>query len=295
MRNITNIWNLLGTVVGILLLLSHTPILSIVGFLVIVIETTILFKNNHFMLRILAFLLFILLWWNITSHLRLIESYILPSPVDVLHIIFTQRDVIGKHLWYTLSISYIGLLLSLIFGTLLAIIMHTISPLEDLLYPITVLSQATPTIAVAPLIILWFGFGRAPKIGVVVWVTFFPITINTLLGLSSVNKDMIDVMKTMGASQWQIFRHIIFPHTLAYTLTGLEITSPYAILGALTAEWMGTTQGLGLYIKRSFSSFELPQVFAGTLIITMFSLLTWATVAYIKKRLTKWREGGNTL
>lgn len=290
-----HIWWLFGLVAGVVLLTLPIWWVSLLGFALITISATVLFRDNHTILRILAFLLFILLWWDITSHLHLMESYILPSPGDVWHIIVSQHTIIAKHLWYTLSISYVGLLLSLLFGTLLAIVMHAIRPLEDLFYPLMVLSQATPTIAVAPLIILWFGFGKYPKIGVVVWVTFFPITVNTLLGLHSIDKDMVDVMKAMGASRWQIFRHITLPHTLAYTLTGLEITSPYAILGALTAEWMGTTQGLGLYIKRSFSSFELPQVFAGTIIITVFSLLTWATVAYIKNIFTKWREGGNML
>ncbi|UZN22403.1 ABC transporter permease subunit [bacterium 3DAC] len=286
---------LLALITGVVLLTLPVWWVSLLGFALVVVSSTVLFRDNHLILRILAFFMFILLWWDITSHLHLMQPYILPSPSDVWHIIVSQHTIIAKHLWYTLSISYVGLLLSLLFGTLLAIIMHAIRPLEDLLYPLMVLSQATPTIAVAPLIILWFGFGRGPKIGVVVWVTFFPITVNTLLGLHSIDKDMVDVMKAMGASRWQIFRHITLPHTLAYTLTGLEITSPYAILGALTAEWMGTTQGLGLYIKRSFSSFELPQVFAGTLIITVFSLLTWATVAYIKNIFTKWREGGSML
>jgi len=264
--------------------------LSLLGIFLLTLSLLMTVKD-HTTLRISAFLLFILLWWDISSHLHLVEPYILPSPSDVWHIIVSQRDILLHHLWYTLSISYIGLLLSLLFGTLLAIVMHSIPPLEDLLYPIMVLSQATPTIAVAPLIVLWFGFGRAPKIGVVVWVTFFPITINTLMGLHTVDRDMVDVMKAMGSTQFHIFRHIVLPHTLAYTLTGLEITSPYAILGALTSEWMGTTQGLGLYIKRSFSSFELPQVFAGTLIVTVFSLLTWWTVATIKNHFTKWRGG----
>ncbi len=281
--------------VGALLVLLPMFTLSLLGILLITIGVAKLFTNKPAILKTMAFFIFILLWWDLTSHLHVVESYILPSPGDVVSIIIRQRTIILRHLWYTLSISYIGLLLSLIFGTLLAILMHAVKPLEDLLYPLMVLSQATPTIAVAPLIILWFGFGRAPKIGVVVWVTFFPIAVNTFLGLHSVDRDMVDVMKAMGSSSWQIFRHVILPHTLAYILTGLEITSPYAILGAITAEWMGTTQGLGLYIKRSFSSFELPQVFAGTLIVTIFSLLTWGTVAYIKNKYSIWMKGGRDI
>ena len=220
---------LVGLISLVLVFMPDAP-LSLLGIFLLTLSLLMSVKD-HTTLRISAFLLFIILWWDISSHLHLVESYILPSPTDVWYIIVSQRNILLHHLWYTLSISYIGLLLSLLFGTLLAIVMHSIPPLEDLLYPIMVLSQATPTIAVAPLIVLWFGFGRAPKIGVVVWVTFFPITINTLMGLHTVDRDMVDVMKAMGSTRFHIFRHIVLPHTLAYTLTGLEITSPYAILG----------------------------------------------------------------
>ena len=236
-------------------------------------------------------LVFLTLWQVVTEGTGLFKPYILPSPREVLLTIWAHRAVLAHHLGYTLTTALVGLLLSLLIGVGLAVVMHGIKPLEGLLYPLLVISQSTPSIAVAPLIILMFGFGRGPKIGVVVWATFFPITVNTLMGLRSVPGEAVDVLRAMGASRLQIFRHVVFPHTLAYTLYGLEITSPYAILGAITAEWMGTTEGLGLYIKRSFSSFELKQVFAGVIVITLFSLLLWLSVVTIRKTIIKWKEG----
>lgn len=293
MKKYVNLVTTILLIFGVYLSTSRTPIISILGFAVIVICITILFRKFTLILKIVSFALFILLWFLVTNRLKLVQSYILPSPEEVFKIIIDQRHLIILHLTSTLRVTVLGFMLSIIIGVLFAGIMHIIKPIEDLVYPILVVSQSTPTIAIAPLIILWFGFGAGPKIGVVVWATFFPITVNTLLGLRTVDRDMVDVMKAMGAKKLQILKYVTLPHTLAYTLTGIEITSPYAVLGALTAEWMGTSEGMGLYIKRSFSSFQLPQVFAGTIIVIFFSLITWGTTLLVKNRLTRWQGGGN--
>lgn len=291
MKKYEAVLKVIAILLGLFLSTSKVVSLSLFGFLLVVIASSFIFKKAPLVLKFISFLLFIFLWALVTSRLKLIKSYILPSPEEVFQIILTQRSVILSHLYSTLKVTFIGFALSIVIGVLFAGLMHLVKPIEDLLYPILVVSQSTPTIAIAPLIILWFGFGKAPKIGVVVWATFFPITVNTLLGLRTIDRDMVDVMRAIGASKVEILRYVIFPHTLSYALTGIEITSPYAVLGALTAEWMGTTEGMGLYIKRSFSSFQLPQVFAGTIIIIIFSLLTWGGTLLVKTKLTKWQGG----
>lgn len=292
MRKNSVLFVLFALFLGVYLMLLRTPLPCITGFALFVISTAYLLRNRPLILKILSFVIFILAWYLATSHLKLVQSYILPSPENVFRILVEQKSVILRHLSSTLTVTYLGFALSIVVGVLFAGIMHLIKPLEDLIYPILVVSQSTPAIAIAPLIILWFGFGAGPKIGVVVWATFFPITVNTLLGLRTVDRDTVDVMKAMGAKRLQIMRYVILPHTLSYTLTGIEITSPYAVLGALTAEWMGTSEGMGLYIKRSFSSFQLPQVFAGTIIVIIFSLATWGMTLLVKSKMTKWQGGG---
>jgi len=272
------------------LTLIKLPIVSITAYIVFIV-LLVRFIKSPTVLRILSFFLLIYLLELITS-LELIPSYILPSPAQIGNVIISQRDVILPNLLSTLKITFAGFALSIVFGIVFALIMHLVKPVEALIYPIAVISQSTPTIAIAPLIILWFGFGSFSKIGVVIWATFFPITVNTLLGLRTVDSDMVDVLTALGAKRFDIFRYVILPHTLSYIITGIEITSPYAILGALTAEWMGTTEGMGLYIRRSFSSFRLDQVFAGTIIIIIFSLLMWGGATLLRQRFTRYM-GGN--
>ena len=272
------------------LTLIKLPIVSITAYIVFIV-LLVRFIKSPTVLRILSFFLLIYLLELITS-LELIPSYLLPSPAQIGNVIISQRDVILPNLISTLEITFAGFALSIVFGIVFALIMHLVKPVEALIYPIAVISQSTPTIAIAPLIILWFGFGSFSKIGVVIWATFFPITVNTLLGLRTVDPDMVDVLTALGAKRLDIFRYVILPHTLSYIITGIEITSPYAILGALTAEWMGTTEGMGLYIRRSFSSFRLDQVFAGTIIIIIFSLLMWGGATLLRQRFTRYM-GGN--
>jgi len=272
-----------------ILTFSKSSITSIVSFFLLVLLLVQLVKNSK-ILKGLSFLLFLYLWQIVSSH-KLVPSYILPSPVQIVHIILTQSHIILPHLLATLEITFIGFFLSILFGVLLALLMRVAKPIEDLIYPIAVITQSTPTIAIAPLIILWLGFGTLPKIVVVIWATFFPITVNTLLGLRTVDPDMVDVLKAISAKKSDIFKYVIFPHTLTYIITGIEISSPYAILGTLTAEWMGTTIGMGLYIRRSFSSFQLDQVFAGTIIIILFSLLMWGSATMMRQKFTRYLGG----
>ncbi|HEM55964.1 MULTISPECIES: ABC transporter permease [Caldisericum] len=269
--------------------LSKSTIVSVVSFFALVILLVRLVRNSQ-ILKGVSFILFLYLWQIISSH-KLVPSYILPTPSKILGIIITQSNVILPNLFATLEVTFIGFFLSILFGIILALLMHITRPIEDLIYPIAVITQSTPTIAIAPLIILWLGFGMLPKIVVVIWATFFPITVNTLLGLRTVDTDMIDVLKAISAKKRDIFKYVIFPHTLSYIITGIEISSPYAILGTLTAEWMGTTVGMGLYIRRSFSSFRLDQVFAGTIIIILFSLLMWGSATILRQRFTRYLGG----
>ncbi|WP_041726001.1 ABC transporter permease [Caldisericum exile] len=271
------------------LTLSKSSIISIVAFFLFVVLLVRLIKNSR-ILKGISFVLFLYLWQIISIH-KLVPSYILPSPMETLQIVLTQSNVILPNLIATLEVTFIGFFFSILFGILLALIMHIAKPIEDLIYPIAVITQSTPTIAIAPLIILWLGFGTLPKIVVVIWATFFPITVNTLLGLRTVDSDMIDVLKAISAKKSDIFKYVIFPHTFTYIITGIEISSPYAILGTLTAEWMGTTVGMGLYIRRSFSSFRLDQVFAGTIIIIIFSLLMWGSATILRQRFTRYLGG----
>lgn len=275
--------------VFVLLTLSKSTLISIFSFFISVILIVRVIRKSK-ILKGISFVLFLYLWQIVSSH-KLIPSYILPSPTDIIGIIISQSSTILPNLLATLEVTFVGFFLSIIFGILLALLMHITKPIEDLIYPIAVITQSTPTIAIAPLIILWLGFGTLPKIVVVIWATFFPITVNTLLGLRTVDPDMIDVLKAISAKKSDIFKYVIFPHTLTYIITGIEISSPYAILGTLTAEWMGTTIGMGLYIRRSFSSFRLDQVFAGTIIIILFSLLMWGSATILRQRFTRYLGG----
>ena len=153
-----------------------------------------------------------------------------------------------------------------------------------MIYPVLVITQTIPTVAIAPLLVLWMGYGILPKIMLILLTSFFPITIGLLDGFRSVDKDMLNLLKTMGASSFQNFIHLKLPSSLGYFFAGLRISVSYSIIGAVVAEWLGGYDGLGVYMTRVRKSYSFDKMFAVIFLISGISLL----LMYFVKKIQRW-------
>lgn len=183
-----------------------------------------------------------------------------------------------SHTRVTLTETFIGLFFGIVIGFLMAVVMDRFSVIRKMIYPLVVISQTIPTVAIAPLLVIWLGYQMLPKIILIILVVFFPITISLLEGFSSVDADTVDLMRSMGASRLQIFRYVKLPNSLGHFFSSLKISVSYAVVSAVVSEWIGGTEGLGCYMTRVRKSFSSDKMFAVIILVSAISLiLIWLT------------------
>lgn len=226
------------------------------------------------------------LLWLFVSEKELIESYMLPSPADVVKAFSSELPILMKHSIITVQEAIYGLIIGIAIAFVAAVIMDSVSFIKSALYPILVISQTIPTIAIAPLLVLWMGFDMAPKITLVVLTTFFPIAVSLLDGFQSADRDEINLLRSMGASRVQIFRHIKLPSATEQFFSGLKVSASYAVVGAVISEWLGGFEGLGVYMTRVKQAYAFDKMFAVIILISALSLLLMAIVSLLKKMAT---------
>ena len=225
----------------------------------------------------------VILIWYICNDIQVIPAYMLPSPTDVFKAFVDNFDVMMAQAAVTLQEAIYGLLIGIVIAFVVASLMDRFVFLHKALYPLLVISQTIPTIAIAPLLVLWMGFGMAPKITLVVITTFFPIAIGLLNGVSSVAGDAIKLMRSMGANRFQIFRYVKLPSALPSFFSGLQVSASYAIVGAVISEWLGGFNGLGVYMTRVKKGYAFDKMFAVIIFISAISLLLMALISVIQK------------
>lgn len=228
----------------------------------------------------------LMLLWLFASEKELIASYMLPSPQEVISAFVNELPVLMKHSLVTVQEAIYGLLIGIATAFVAAVIMDSVSFIKSALYPILVISQTIPTIAIAPLLVLWMGFDMAPKIILVVLTTFFPIAVSLLDGFQSADRDEINLLRSMGASGSQIFRHIKLPSATEQFFSGLKVSASYAVVGAVISEWLGGFEGLGVYMTRVKQAYAFDKMFAVIILISLLSLILMAVVAMLKKLAT---------
>ncbi|MDN6195766.1 MAG: ABC transporter permease [Atopostipes suicloacalis] len=199
------------------------------------------------------------------------------------------------HTKVTLYEAFLGFGLAIIFAFLLAMIMDSFNLVKKAFYPLLIISQTIPTIAIAPILIIWFGFGTLPKILVVLMACFFPIIINLIDGLDNIDPDYLRLFDLMGASKLQTFRHLKGPIAMVHLLSGIKISATYMIVSAIVAEWLGGEKGIGVYMVRAKNSYALDKVFASIIVIIIISLITIYLINFIGDYLIRWKnsEGEN--
>lgn len=229
-------------------------------------------------------ILLIICIWEAVSASGLVPRFMLPSPFDVGHAFVDDFPTLMKHTSVTLIEAFVGLILGVIIGYGFAVLMDTFDVLYRAFYPLIVLTQTVPTVAIAPLLVLWFGYGMMPKVLLIIIVVFFPVTVGLLGGFRSVDSDSIRLMRTMKANRWQIFWHVKAPSALPHFFSSLRIAATYAVIGAVIAEWLGGFKGLGVYMTRVKKGFAFDRMFAVIILISVISLLMVLLINLIARR-----------
>lgn len=238
---------------------------------------------------IIAFAAVLILWFALSEG-QIILAYMLPSPGAVIRAFVQDFGLLMEHAAVTLQEAFYGLALGVLLAFALSALMDRFAFLYKALYPLLIVTQTIPTIAIAPLLVLWMGFGMAPKITLVVITTFFPIAVGLLDGFKSADSDAIDLFRAMGASRGQIFRHIKFPSALGHFFAGLRVSASYAVVGAVISEWLGGFEGLGVYMTRVKKAYAFDKMFAVILFISIISLLLMLAVSLIQKAAMPWAK-----
>lgn len=231
----------------------------------------------------------ILVVWQILSSTGIVPDFLLPSPVDVARAFVNDFPLLMMHLKVTLLESILGLVIGIATGFAMAVLMDHFEPFYKAFYPVVVITQTVPAIAVAPLLVLWLGYDMAPKVTLIVIVTFFPMTVGLLEGFRAADGDTMNLLKAMGADRIQIFRHVKLPGAMDRFFASLKISASYSVVGAVIAEWLGGYSGLGVYMTRVRKSYAFDKMFAVIFLISAISLLLMSAVEILQKRMMPWR------
>jgi len=229
----------------------------------------------------------ILVLWQLCVSLEVIPDYLLPSPLQIVEAFIEDFPLLMEHAKYTLATAFIGTAIGLIISFVLSILMDLSKTMKELIYPVILLNQTIPTIAIAPLLIIWLGYGITPKVVLVVLAVFFPITIALVDGYQSVSREHLNFFKSMKASKYQLYRHLKIPSAMGSFFTGLKVALSYALISAVIAEWLGGYHGLGVYMTRVRKSYDLDSMFAVIFLISFLTILLIGLVKWLERRVLR--------
>lgn len=225
--------------------------------------------------------------WQLSVTLGAVPDYLLPSPLQIAQAFIDDFWLLMQHAKYTLATAFIGITIGLIISFVLSICMDASKIFKDLVYPVILLNQTIPTIAIAPLLIIWLGYGITPKVVLVVLAVFFPITIALIDGYQSVSREHLNLFKSMQATRYQVYRHLKIPSAMGSFFTGLKVALSYALISAVIAEWLGGYYGLGVYMTRVRKSYDLDSMFAVIFFISFLTFLLIGLVKWLERRVLK--------
>lgn len=246
-------------------------------------------KANRNNLPAMVLLLALLMLWQLGA-MRVNAAYILPSPIQIVQKLWELRiPLFTVHLPATMLVCAVGLAISLGLGLGLAALMDASPLCRKALYPVVVASQTIPTTAIAPLFVLWFGYGIWSKVLVTVLITFFPIAITVYDGLQSARVEMAELLLTYGATKRDIFFKIKAPCALPYFFSAIKMAIPMSVIGAAIGEWLGAQSGLGYFSRRMMTQLDGAGVFAPVVLMSVVAMLSVGLVGLIERRAVKWR------
>jgi putative hydroxymethylpyrimidine transport system permease protein len=218
-----------------------------------------------------------------------IEDFLVPSPAEIASALWESRSLIAENAWVTLQEVLLGLLCALVAGLGFAVLLHLSGLLRRAAYPLIVASQAIPILVIAPILVVWLGYGIWPKVAVVVLISFFPIAVNTLDGLRSVDPEAIKMMRTLDASRGQLLWRVEAPSALPFAISGARIAVAVATIAAVFGEWVGASSGLGHLILQDNAQLETARVFAAVVVLAAIALSLYGLLGLAERRVVTWR------
>ena len=232
--------------------------------------------------------------WDWISGALSIEDFLVPAPSDIAESLWRDRSLLADDAWVTVREVVLGFLVALAAGLAFAIALHLSETLRRAFYPLLVASQTIPPVAIAPILVVWFGFGIAPKLFLVALICFFPITVNTLDGLRSVDPQLITMMRTLGAARIQILGRVELPSALPFLFSGARIAIAVAVIAAVFAEWAGADSGLGHQILIASSQLLTARMFAAIVVLSAIAIFLFALVTIVERLVVTWDNRGVT-
>lgn len=238
-----------------------------------------------------------LLLWELIVRILQVPKFIVPSPYDVLLSIWLgfKSGVFLVNGWYTLSATLIGFAIGSLIGFVLGVLVSQVDVLYRLLYPYVVAFQTVPKVAIAPLVVIWFGFGIGSKIAMALMICFFPVVVNTIEGLRSVNPERIMLLRSYSASRFDIFRFVELPAALPFIFAGLDIGIVLAVIGTVVGEFVGSTAGLGYVLMKFNHEIDIAGVFASIVVLSVLGVLLHLILRVVQERVVFWAKPGTTI
>jgi len=232
--------------------------------------------------------------WQLGVMLFQVKEYIIPSPLSVLARIFVPEMAAKyhwlKHIYATFVEIFFGFAITAFLGVFLAILISWSRFLRGIITPLLTFFNSIPKIAMAPLFILWFGYGIIPNILIAFLIAFFPVVINTVTGLNAVEEELLELVRYMNARKWQVFLKIRLPNSLPYIFSGLKISTTLCVVGAIVGEFIASTKGLGFLLKDSQAAIDTPPMFAGLLLISVLGLGLFGIISLCSRALMPWQK-----
>jgi ABC-type nitrate/sulfonate/bicarbonate transport system permease component len=239
----------------------------------------------------IALLIAALAAWELYVDLAKVPDYLVPGPLAILRSAIDDRDLLLQNALPTLEIALFGFALAVVVGTGLGVLIHVSRALERTLYPIVIASQTVPVLALAPVLVLIFGFTLTPKLVIVALVCFFPITVNVVDGFKSVEPDLVRLVRSLGAGRWKLFRTVEWPTALPFLFSGAKVAVTYSVVGALFAEYVGSFEGLGHLMTEKQSQFDIGGLFAAMFVLTLIGVGLFVLVSVAERLLLPWYHG----
>lgn len=237
----------------------------------------------------LGVIVFLIAFWEVVCRLFAVPAFILPSPARIAYTAVAQAPLLASHTMVTAVEILAGILVALSVALPLATVMFAKPSVENALAPFLVASQAVPVFALAPLLVVWLGYGIAGKVIMAAIIIFFPITINLLEGFKSCSSEYRMLFNLMGAGFWKRMRHLHWPWALPYFFAGLKVGVSIAPIGAVIGEWVGAQRGLGFLMIQANARLRVDLVFAAILWLSAMGLTMWVLVGVLERRVVRWK------
>jgi NitT/TauT family transport system permease protein len=226
-------------------------------------------------------------WWFVAWR-ELVPAYLVPAPGAVAETMVADWAMLLEHTWVTTLETIVGFLLAAVIGVATAVLLVYSRTAEKSLYPLILFAQVIPKIAIAPILVVWFGFGMTPKIVLAVLIAFFPVVVSAVAGLRSVDPELLEMSATMGASRWKTFRKIRFPGALPQLMSGLKVAVTLAVVGAVVGEFVGADRGLGYVLLLASGNLDAPLLFADLILMSLIGVVLFVLVEVLERLLIPW-------